>query len=48
MNYADKVWISRRTRRRLKSMTFLRTSVRAERVRAHKTDIYREDSIVGN
>jgi hypothetical protein len=30
LNHADEVWISWRTRRRLKSMTFLRTSVRTE------------------
>jgi hypothetical protein len=30
LTHADEVWISWRTRRRLKSMTFLRTSVRTE------------------
>jgi hypothetical protein len=30
LNHVDEVWISWRTRRRLKSMTFLRTSVRTE------------------
>ena len=30
LNHADEVWISWRPRRRLKSMTFLRTSVRTE------------------